>query len=348
MPTKPAAPASPSAVATVLAALCYACNMPLDAVDEEEGTLSCMVAGCYNRFHSACSGASNISNEEKSDWACPECRCRMKKGGDYSHTPVGASRIKATNVTLRKKVSPKLDVTNAGEQSFLSLEYIEITSEIKLVREEMAGLKEMLSKVTLALTQYDSKLELLNSKLAMTRQAPQTADVITNSFCSDGNVSYATIVASPPPVLEIPQIKRPAVHNSNSTAKPVNNEPGKIVEPAQSKTKVAHGNYKRPSSIRCTGNPATTSLKAVERRRFIHLWNMVSGREDVKQHLAKICPSGECTVEELKSKGDYKSYKISIPEVHFEKCFVAEAWPDNARLKIWVPFRSQKPTVPAE
>lgn len=97
----------------------------------------------------------------------------------------------------------------------------------------------------------------------------------------------------------------------------------------------------RPTSMRCTGSPTKMTLRAVERRKFIHLWNMVSSLEEVSQYLKELYPADTCIVEELKPKGNYKSYKIGVPEVHYDTCFAADIWPDNARLKAWVPFRGQ-------
>lgn len=92
---------------------------------------------------------------------------------------------------------------------------------------------------------------------------------------------------------------------------------------------------KRLTSVRCTAGPDITSLKAVEYRKYIHLWNMVSGADEVKEYLQTLCPNGTCTVEELKSKGDYKSYKLGVPAAVYDKCLSANAWPENARVKCY-------------
>lgn len=97
---------------------------------------------------------------------------------------------------------------------------------------------------------------------------------------------------------------------------------------------------RRPTSTRCTGGPNITTLKAVEYRKHIHLWNMVSGAEEVREYLLNLCPNVVCTVEELKPKGNYKSYKIGVPVAHYEKCLAADVWPENARVKAWL-FRRQ-------
>lgn len=92
---------------------------------------------------------------------------------------------------------------------------------------------------------------------------------------------------------------------------------------------------RRLTSIRCTAGSTVTSLRAVEERKHIHLWNMVSGADEVREYLQILCPGGTCTVEALKSRGDYKSYKLGVPVAYFDKCISADVWPVNARVKMW-------------
>lgn len=96
---------------------------------------------------------------------------------------------------------------------------------------------------------------------------------------------------------------------------------------------------RRPISVRCVAGPDVTTLKAVDPKKFIHLWNMASETDEVLEYLQKLCCSENCTVEKLNSKGDYKSYKLGVPEENYKECLSADAWPFNARIKPWVPFR---------
>lgn len=96
---------------------------------------------------------------------------------------------------------------------------------------------------------------------------------------------------------------------------------------------------RRPPSLCGTAGPAITSLKAVEARTFIHLWNMESSADDIRSYLHQLCPVGTCTVEELTARGNYKSYKLGVPAVYTETCLSTEVWPVNARLKTWITYR---------
>uniref|UniRef100_A0A2H1X3I2 SFRICE_002347 n=1 Tax=Spodoptera frugiperda TaxID=7108 RepID=A0A2H1X3I2_SPOFR len=90
------------------------------------------------------------------------------------------------------------------------------------------------------------------------------------------------------------------------------------------------------NSIRGTARPETTTLKAVEYRKYIHLWNMMSGADEIQCYLQSLCPGANCTVEELKPKGDYKSFKIGVSADYFDKCMSPETWPVNARVRKWL------------
>lgn len=95
----------------------------------------------------------------------------------------------------------------------------------------------------------------------------------------------------------------------------------------------------RKHSLKCgAAGPAVTELRAVEARKHIHLWNMVSGIEEVREYVNKLCPNGSCTVVELTAKGDYKSYKIGVPVAYFDTCYSEKVWPVNARIKPWVNY----------
>lgn len=102
---------------------------------------------------------------------------------------------------------------------------------------------------------------------------------------------------------------------------------------------------RRPTSMCGTAGPAVTSLKAVEERKYIHLWNMVSGIEEIREYLRHLCPSATCTVHELKPRGDYKSYKIGVPLAHYDMLFSMDVWPINARMKAWVSYRIRDRTI---
>lgn len=413
--SEPAAEVSIPMTLETIGMLCYACKTPFDEGEEE---LRCMVSGCANCFHVACVTAVNLTADAKKDWACPQCRCSVPKGGDCSRTPVGASKIRATNITLRKKSSAQEQISTGTTEQFAlpSVEFLEVMQEIRQVRLDMALMKDMVGQVTSIMVQYDLKLNALNTQLAaMCSQAK--APVVTDDLAqptehlslpaqptehvplptqpaghlplpaqptkhlllpvqpkehlllpaqpiehqllpahpTEHRPMYATVLAtklSPKKTASEDLNKQLSVEpQMRTTNRQAVRAPGGKITDDMKKSAVQvdaeenqghSGRMQRPTSICCIGSPTAISLKAVERRRFIHLWNMVSGLEEVRAYVKELCPTGTCIVEELNPKGDYKSYKIGIPDAHYEKFFTAEAWPDNARLKAWTPFRGQR------
>lgn len=102
-----------------------------------------------------------------------------------------------------------------------------------------------------------------------------------------------------------------------------------------------HRNYSRQvrqksrkqESVLGTANASVTTLKAVEVKKYIHLWNMESEAEEVQEYLRILCPTGTCTVDKLTPKGSYKSYKVGVPVAYYDKCLSGDVWPFNARIK---------------
>jgi hypothetical protein len=90
------------------------------------------------------------------------------------------------------------------------------------------------------------------------------------------------------------------------------------------------------TSVRGSAGPDATPLRAVEYRKYFHLWNMVSGADEIREYLQSLYPDSNCIVEKLKPKGEYKSYKIGVPPAVYDSCLTSALWPDNARVKPWL------------
>lgn len=147
----------------------------------------------------------------------------------------------------------------------------------------------------------------------------------------------SNVVPSPLPDAPIPQLE-----NKNSSDAEVGNssEQSDGDSAEDGTTEWVEVRYKHRSASRlCTAGPDVTSLKAVEPRKFIHLWNMMSGVDDIRNYLQKLCGTENCTVDELKPRGNYKSYKIGVPEEFYKTCISIDTWPINARVKAWTSFR---------
>ncbi|CAH1647466.1 unnamed protein product [Spodoptera littoralis] len=104
----------------------------------------------------------------------------------------------------------------------------------------------------------------------------------------------------------------------------------------QNWTEVRKNKPRQSPSLCGIAGPDITTLRAVEPRKYMHLWNMESSANEIRDYLQHLCPTGTCTVEELRTRGSYKSFKIGVPIVHYEKCFSVDVWPVNARIKAWI------------
>lgn len=136
------------------------------------------------------------------------------------------------------------------------------------------------------------------------------------------------------------QSVRQHVSQYGVTADDLQSVPPKHNENAYIETRAK--NHPRQLSQRCTAGPEVTFLKAVEPRKMIHLWNMESNAEDIMRYLQSLYPGGKFVVDELNPRGDYKSYKITVPVEFYDECISVNVWPINAQVKPWVSFRNPK------
>ncbi|KAJ2938793.1 hypothetical protein O0L34_g18414 [Tuta absoluta] len=94
-----------------------------------------------------------------------------------------------------------------------------------------------------------------------------------------------------------------------------------------------------------SATPGTTALQASERMPYLHLCYVKEGTtvDQVRHHLNTVCGHEECTVVALKARGNYTSFKLSVPDRSLEKILSAESWPENICIEPWQQFfRVQK------
>lgn len=101
-------------------------------------------------------------------------------------------------------------------------------------------------------------------------------------------------------------------------------------------TKKRHN--KSPNAIvRGSATPGLTQLEAAERVRYLHLYyvKICTSEEQVLNHLKSIFDSEGYTVEGLKARGSYASFKLGVPS-RLESCVMdSENWPENVCIKPW-------------
>ncbi|KAI5636510.1 hypothetical protein NE865_10755 [Phthorimaea operculella] len=163
------------------------------------------------------------------------------------------------------------------------------------------------------------------------------------------NNSMPVIPASPSQVQNIqipvlnPQVVTGAVGDSEYDAADGTSDGSEWIEVTRqrqrkvppAKTNILHG----------SAAPGTTSLQASERIPYLHLCFVKEGTtvDQIKSHLNKICAHDQCTVVELRARGNYASFKLGVPKNSLENVLSPESWPENICIKPWQQFfRGQK------
>lgn len=129
-------------------------------------------------------------------------------------------------------------------------------------------------------------------------------------------------------------------HNSNPAShQRVNTELSNRTEPNAEWITVRSKRVRRASNnvARGTAAPGTTELEAAERKCYLHLYYLKSGTsvEQVTKHLLNICPRDNCLVEQLKPRGDYASFKLTVPFKHMNIYMSPEHWAEDVHIKPW-------------
>ena len=99
------------------------------------------------------------------------------------------------------------------------------------------------------------------------------------------------------------------------------------------------GGYRRRSInvTRGAAAPSVSTLLAAERKSYLHLYYVKPGTtvQQVVEHLQNIFPGANCNAESLKPRGDYASFKLSVPTKLVGKCLLPEHWPEDVHIKPW-------------
>lgn len=237
----------------------------------------------------------------------------------------------------------------------------ELSGEIRNLRSEMATMRDQLIKTMSIIDRYEIKLEnyalqvvTLSKKLESyenrVSQPPMGPEPSLPRTPIQKMQPLKEIVRKQvkPPIsstlLEIPDTANDTTvgfHNTSSRTfeddAPARCEKSTAVD--QEWTEVTRRKSRGPVSLCGKAGPTVTTLKAAESVKFLHLWNMASGAEEVLSYLKQLCSTDSCTVMELTARGSYKSYKIGVPAALYEKCYSIDVWPINARIKPWINYR---------
>lgn len=96
------------------------------------------------------------------------------------------------------------------------------------------------------------------------------------------------------------------------------------------------------------GNDQIATFKAIEKKKFLHVWSLLpdTSEETLVQHITNVCGTSDIKVEKLvpKTKREYSSFMVGVPESHFDKINKSEIWPLHTQFNEWVWFRNYHTT----
>lgn len=110
-------------------------------------------------------------------------------------------------------------------------------------------------------------------------------------------------------------------------------------------------NRRRSRVVRGSAAPGTTLIEAHERTRFIHLCYVKAGTtaEQIHLHLKSISGLDAISVDPLKPRGNYASFKLGVSAKAYTSVMAPENWPEDIYIKPWTqPFRKKRQETPSQ
>lgn len=110
-----------------------------------------------------------------------------------------------------------------------------------------------------------------------------------------------------------------------------------------------NANKKKLNPIKKGGNTSILQIKAVERKKYFHIWRLVSEttEEDLSQYVQEVLGKGNCLkVDKIRHKIEkrYASFRICVSEANFDKLCNPDIWPRDAEYSEWIWFRDPEYT----
>lgn len=97
------------------------------------------------------------------------------------------------------------------------------------------------------------------------------------------------------------------------------------------------------------GNSKISSFQAIQKKKFLHVWSLHpdTSEEAIKEHVKSIIDSEDINVEKIipKTRRDYSSFRVGIPESQFDKVNNTDSWPVNTQFNEWIWFRPSYKTT---
>lgn len=351
---------------------CEVCNRETN----KRETIECN--GCKKAFHYRCVNITPATAVKlKSTFKCVPCSNVTQRIRVTDDTPVRSSQaaglLGQVNESLEVNITPKeaqlltsdeiIDQINGVILAKISVFETNIIKEIKasvaVLALENTRLRQELNEANMKCSSYERQIQSLKTEGLLARDklydyginnhnqrpiqvptgskctnAPLTASSQTNVRGREHGVQAAT--HSPPPPQPPAPLDYAAVARNGAIIKVDDTNNNGWTE--------VRKNNRRSNAIKKGGNNSISSLKAVERRKFLHVWrlNKSTTEEDLREHIkATLGRDSEITIEKLKPKTerDYASFRVGVTLSNFEKLCDPEIWPINVEYSEWIWFR---------
>ncbi|KOB70723.1 putative RNA-directed DNA polymerase from transposon BS [Operophtera brumata] len=93
------------------------------------------------------------------------------------------------------------------------------------------------------------------------------------------------------------------------------------------------------NAVQKGGNAQISTFQAIKKKKFLHVWSLHldTTEEAITEHITTTCGSTDVKVEKIipKTKRDYSSFMVGVPESDFGKINNVECWPLNANFNEW-------------
>lgn len=217
------------------------------------------------------------------------------------------------------------------------------------------AIKEQLGSLITAVADLNVRVTALENKFSlMSNSSPTTvplALVASNSSLTFRDQSGSARVPPqrvavnnalpPPPTVQTAEAATPP---QTAEAQASNQRDSSIPGDEQGWTEVKKRPRKLSGVMRGTAAPGATQLQASERRQYVHVYYLKIGTtvEQICSHLKSILDADVCTAEALKARGDYASFKLSVPSNFVKRVMDPANWPMDICIKPWrQTFRSK-------
>lgn len=355
-----------------MATKCSACDEKTSEIDYME----CSNGNCRKLFHLKCLTLKlevfeTFSEEYKSKWICPECASSNPKRNNQD-TPVRGdtpvlNRTFTNNVNTRRGNRIESSLTSNTEVG--SDMMAQVLNELRAFRIDVMKRLDTQAKdiqeLKLIAEQTEIKVEKLcldkrvdgeksNEFIIMKNKIEELKKVqnVTQQETERHLKTFAEVLLQKNTdgvALSNPLTNKVKVNKVGATKSPI------LVDTQPIEEREEKGNEENDwkvvknrksarfsSDVKRGQNTNTITIKATERKKHLHIWRLhpETSAEALSKYVENICGT-DVVVEKInhKTKRDYASFRVTVPESVYKKLCQPEVWPVNTEFTEWIWFR---------